>query len=488
MSFAIEKLKTKVDREYVGIRLNTEKVKPVHIANGLFRSTLGAIPSTQLLYRFVFHQTQKGVVPRGHDIDSLLAALRSSDAIGQGVTTENVKDFRIALKRLLSADNAVYDKQMQSYSTGHKSFVTKDTVGQDAGEFIGSWLARIKSPLAAGIRSALECDADVLSMLCKPLVSNGADKPVDYETDINVAKLKCSQQMLKGRERHALWKGMESAATTLSKHMGIHPDKLFRLRMAVMFSSLVVLRHITLLESYYESSSTRTPLPLLIDFGRESGPRLCHAAKQSFARCIQSIARFYASAFGEELKKLYSAAELLKLRTPTYKEGQKKKRDDEAASEIWNSKRQAASDSRDKYRLFGEAVYDILAIQAESDPIKYFRGLGRRIGLLYPPNGVAIPWFAARQDLLEMLVYCAIEPGEVILVPQLCRRLWERFGIVIGGMDEDESLLESHSILNWDRDSLRGNCESFSDSLVRLNLATELADGVMKVAMEAHSS
>ncbi len=48
--------------------------------------------------------------------------------------------------------------------------------------------------------------------------------------------------------------------------------------------------------------------------------------------------------------------------------------------------------------------------------------------------------------------------------------------------DSDESILESHSILNWDRDSLRDNCRAFAASLVQLNLATELADGVMKVA------
>lgn len=488
MSFAIEQLRTTVDREYVGIRLNTEKVKPVHIANGLFRATLGVIPSTQLLYRFVFHQTHKGVVPRGHDIDSLLSDLRARNAIASSIGADNVKALRISLKRALAADNAVYDKQMQSYSTGHKLFVTRDTVGQDAGEFIASWLSAIKSPLFNGLQTALADDTDVMSMLCKPLLANGEDVEEEYESEIDVRTLRCAPKLLKGRGRHPLWKGMEEAAVSLAAHLQNHPDKLFRLRMTVMFAGLVVLRHVSLLESYYETPSNSTPPPFLIAFGDDTDARLHLAAKQSYVRCTQSIARFYALAFADELKRTYTAAELAKLPPPTYKEGQKKKRDDVAAAEIWKLKKEAAVESREKFRMFGEAAYDILAIQAESDPIKYFRGLGRRLGLLYPPHGVALPWFSVRQDVVELLVYCAMQPNECVLpISELCKRLWNRFGIIVGGTDDDEAILESHSILNWDRDALRANCDAFANTLVHLNLATELADGVMQVVVEPSS-
>jgi hypothetical protein len=487
MSFAIEELKTTVDRSYVGIRLNTEKVKPVHIANGLFRASLGLIPSTQLLYRFIFHQTHKGVVPRGHDINTLLSDLRARDAIASSIGSDSVMALRVSLKRALAADNAVYDKQMQSYSTGSKLFVTRDTVGQDAGEFIASWLSTIKSPLFDGLQTALSDDTDVMSVLCKPLLANGEDLEEDYESEIDVRTLKCASQLLKGRDRHPLWKGMEEAAVSLAAHLQRHPDKLFRLRMTVMFAGLVVLRHVALLESYYETSSNPNPLPFLIAFGDNTDARLHPAAKQSYARCTQSIARFYALAFANELQRTYSAGDLAKLATPTYKEGQKKKRDDDAAAEIWKLKKETATDSAGKFRVFGEAAYDILAIQAESDPIKYFRGLGRRLGLLYPPNGVALPWFSARQDVVELLVYCSMEPNEVVPISELCKRLWNRFGICVGGMDEDEAILESHSILNWDRDALRSNCDAFSTTLVHLNLANELADGVMQVGMEPGS-
>ena len=225
MSFAIEDLRTVVDKTYVGVRLNTDKVKPVHIANGLFRALLGETTSTRLIHRFVFHQKHNGEVPKGHDLDSLSAALREEGSLDPSISVEDIQEFRILLKRLVSADNGVFDKQMQSYSAGHAAFVSRDTVGQDAGEFVASWLAACESPLGPAIRSALEDDSDVLSMLCKPLL-NG--ETTSYESNTGFSKLKFSQQALKRRGEHTMWRGMESAAITLAAQLERHPDKLFR--------------------------------------------------------------------------------------------------------------------------------------------------------------------------------------------------------------------------------------------------------------------
>ena len=483
MTFAIENLRRIVDEEYVGVRLNTDKVKPVHIANGLFRSISGNTASTKLLHRFVFHQKASGEVPRGHDLDSLYQSMLDRDVLDESIDRDDVTEFRILLKHVVAADNGVFTGQMQSYSAGNSAFLSRDTVGQDAGEYAASWLATTRSPLHLQIRTALQDDGDVLSVLCKPLLDT--DDSESYEPSTDITELRCYEKAMKGRTKHTLWKGMEDAASTLSKQLEHHPDKLLRLRMAVLFSSIVVFRHISLLEAYYDPSSGM-PLPFVFDLAEPGRSPLRDAARQSYTRCTQSIARFYSFAFGEVLKRMYSAAELGRCQPPTYKEGVKKKRADEAAAELWKLKRQAAKDSQKKYRVYGEAVFDILALQSEADPIKFFRALGRRLGLLYPPQGVAVPWFRPRQDVVELLLLCSVEPDEVLDVRQLCQRLWERFGVLIGGGDDDEQILESHGILNWDRDSLRTNTREFCRSLSQLDFATELADGVTKVATKAH--
>ena len=476
MSFAIEELRRQVDERYVGIRLNTTKVKPVHIANGLFRCVTSQTRSTKLIHRFIFHQTAKGEVPRGHELESVLGSLIASGSIEKSIDSEFVGVFRRQLKRVLSADDGIFTGQMQSYSAGNSAFLSKDTVGQDAGEFIASWLEYVKSPLFKLIHDSLEASDDIVTQICQPLLEN---ERIPYDSPWQFSDLEFASTHLKGRTRRGPWGGLESAASTLAAHLELHPDKLFRLRMAVIFSSLAVMRHISSLESYYDSSVHEAVVPFVLDTGN-----LRNAAKQSYSKCTQSIARFYAIAFGEVLKRTYSAVSLSKCQPPKYKDGTQQKSDVQGAS-IWKLKREEAMSAKNKFRVFGEAVFDILGVQKTSaDPIRYFRGIGRRIGLLHPPNGVAVPWFSAKHDLSELLVFCCVNVGETIEFPEFCNRLWSRFGIVVGGGELDEQILDDSGIYNFDRNALRENQKAFGSTLVDRGLASELADGVMKVSLK----
>lgn len=62
-----------IDNKYVGFSPNTGSVKPVHLANGLFRSIMGQAFETELLNRFVFWQKENGEVPKGHDLDTVFS-------------------------------------------------------------------------------------------------------------------------------------------------------------------------------------------------------------------------------------------------------------------------------------------------------------------------------------------------------------------------------------------------------------------------------
>jgi hypothetical protein len=477
MSIAIEELREQVDEAYVGIRLNTTKVKPVHVANGMFRTIVGETNVTKLLHRFVFHQKASGEIPQGHDLDSVINDLLEAESLESNIEQDDVAAFRRQLKRVVSADDGVFTGQMQSYSAGATTFLSRDTVGQDAGEFVASWLEYIDSPLFTLIEECLGDESDIVSQLCLPLLE---EETTPFEKFADIEDLKFTQSQLAGRRKNH-WSGLKAAAETLSHNLDEHPDKLFQLRMVVLFSSLVVMRHIASLESYFDKSREKMKIPFLLDFGVNGD--LKDASKQSYSRCTQSIARFYAFAFGEVLKRTHSADQLARCKPPRYKENVKKKIDAQGDS-VWKMKRDAAKKSKNKFLLYGEAIFDILALQAEADPTRYFRGLGRRIGLLHPPKGAAVPWFRPKQDLVELLLYCCIEQGESLELTALCKRLWDRFGILVGGGRDDESILEANSIYSWDRDSLQENTAAFSDSLVDHGFATKLADGVMKVSME----
>jgi hypothetical protein len=366
---------------------------------------------------------------------------------------------------------------MQSYSAGSSAFLSKDSIGQDAGEFVASWLTFVASPLREQIEACINDQTDIVSQICLPLLN---DETTSFDISVDIETLKFTRSQLKGRSKSRHWRGFESAATTLGQHLETHPDKLFRLRLVVMLSSVIVMRHVASLETYYDKDKDEAP-PFLLDFGVNGDLR--DAAKQSYSRCTQSIARFYAFAFGQELKRTHSAEQLTKCTPPRYKE-KKTSKVTAHGDTIWKLKKEAAKRSRNKFECYGEAVFDILSLYANANAISYFKNLGWRSGLIHPKSGAAVPWFRPKQVLVELLVYCCVEPGESLEISKLCERLWQRFGILVGGGQVDEEVLQANSIYSWDRDSLRENTIAFGQSLVDHGFATELADGVMKVSME----
>jgi len=83
-----------------------------------------------------------------------------------------------------------------------------------------------------------------------------------------------------------------------------------------------------------------------------------------------------------------------------------------------------------------------------------------------------------------LLVYCGIEPGEPPLeLCEMCNRLEERLGVLTGGGQNDEEILESNAIYSWDRDALNENVTNFKNLLIANGFATELADGITTVSI-----
>jgi hypothetical protein len=475
MSIVIEDYRKEVDASYVGISLTTGSIKPVHIANGLFRGLVEKTNSTKFLNRFVFHQNADGKIPRDHEINSVFADLETKALIDPSIDKDSITALRLQLKRIVSADNGVFIGDMSSYTAGNKAFISKDTIGQGAGVFFAGWLEHTKSPLREELKKCLENDNDIITQICTPLL---VDEPTDYIRNAEFDDLKLFNKST-SQYHSAKWDGLESAAKTLASNLANYPDKLFRLRMIVLFSILVVMRHIVSLESYYVRSANSEPPPFLLNIDG----KLNAASKQSYARCTGSISRFYGFAFGQRLKRDYTIAELMKVPPPKYKDGAKKKKDI-GGKDIWEMYKEKTNEEKNKFTNFGNAVFDIIALEAEADPIRYFRSIGKKIGLVYPPKGVAIPWFSSQQDLIELLVHCCVAPSEKLELSELCTRLRNRFDVLIGNGETDEDILTTHNIDSWDRDSLRANRKAFADDLVLRGFGNELADGILKVSVK----
>lgn len=57
----LKEFREKLDKKYIGFSANGSSVKPVHIANGLFRTVLGYAYDTDTIGKFSYTKSNKGV-------------------------------------------------------------------------------------------------------------------------------------------------------------------------------------------------------------------------------------------------------------------------------------------------------------------------------------------------------------------------------------------------------------------------------------------
>lgn len=477
----IEEIRKSVDREYVGISPDTRSVRTAHIANGLYRTVMGKTYDTSLLNRFVVSQKHNGQVPKGHDMESVVNALTDSGGLVPRIQVSDLRRFRGLLKRVVNADGGVFLHRdaMESYTAGHAGFVTRDRIAQSGGEFVGQWI-RLHSPqLRDVINTSLELYDDPVSLLSLPLLRVG--EPSTFDPRVVDDPIPFFQRLLESPVG-GLWNGMAHAASTLGDHLVRHPNKLYRLRLIVLFSALTIVRHLACLEAYYCPSVPTRIVPFLLDFSPADSEPVAKASLMGYAHVCQSISRFYAWAFGQYLRERYSSIEeLCKEGPPTFK------RPEPSAewAELWQIALSNAGQAEEPFTACGQALYDILASEAEGDPIRYLRQLGHRCGLMWPPENLRpAKRFVVQQDMLEVIIRGSVGPGETIGMPELQRRLWDRFGIVVGGRYEDQRLLDRAGIYQADGDALLLNRERFASRLGGLDFARLLADGVLQVQLE----
>jgi len=475
MPFDIKEKRKDIETESIGFNPNTTRVRPAHIANGMFRTLQNEIYDTQPLFQFIFANKQDGSVPKGHEQSTIYNKLRVGNKIDPNeISEQKLSELRLILRKVLTADRTAYpERGMESYSAGFSHFISKDRIAQDGGEFLALWLQQEAPELAQAILEALENDTDSISMLAKPVLGEPIEIPKVNEKSPTLINALAP---------------LIPSAKRLAQHLQIHPNKLTRLRFAVLFGSFALIRYLTNLEyTLYPQNQTRQPIILLDVVGRNDHP-IRFASQRTYLLACQSLTRAYIGIFTDYLKHHHSGVSLAES-VPDYglpksssAANQKEQNEAEQRKSIWRRATEDSNNYSDPYEAYGQAIYDILALDANATPVKYFRSFGLHSGLLQPMNNTQpTKHFALHQDMLEVLVRGIITPGETLDLPSLLDRFWTDYGIIIGGQPLDEDLLFEVGITQADSKSLEQNREAFAEQLRELTFARLMADGIIEV-------
>lgn len=477
----------------VGWRPASGNIKPAHVANGLIRALQGGRYDTTRLHEFVVWW-RAGKKP--NEARSYEALLEAHPHIYEGFGKEFDRARRYA-KGLLGGDNALFPSvDHSSFSLTNGLMVTADNNDRRLGLFAAALMGDPADPttLAAAVRDASSADAprDPLTTLVWPLLDDGEPKPSSGG--------KPAERVTKalGRRHNAAFTAaMGDAARCLATHERAQGNPMRTLQRAVQFACVATVTHAQALSAGGKLAN-RPPALLTLSGHRRSDVAV--ASERSLDQIFRRFEAWLAKRLGARIKKGRALAEgedplpadttdLRTIRPLLAKFAPKKGQDADDAlvrerAHYFKRARQLLGEDAEPTQILARALVDAYAREfSAGGPRRFLQTLGCRVGLLYPhfAGRAKDKRFRPSVPVLDMIVRACVPAGEAMSLSEFLERLWDRFGLVVGGRRDDrwdDAAFLAHHGLAVDTPELIANTERLIDELAAMGLARRYADDV----------
>lgn len=483
----LKDFRVELDKKYIGFSVNSSSIKPVHVANGLFRTTLGQAYNLDNIGKFSYTKSNKGTTPPQTKLNKIHKEYVDLNKIEtQNITKEQFELLRQTSQSIVEADKGVYSfkgNEMVSYTLPSKYFLTTSPTHTISGDFIGSLIKRSNSQIVDMIREDLNDENDPITLLFYPAIHIESPEPIEIEE----MDLDAIEGFSKGYFQE-LMENIKKSFDCLAMNLKVHPNKYVHLRQTNFLSIYYIILYISNLEYIYKLTTIKRPF--LLDCSADSKSEIARASSLCISQINQSMSRCYSKLIADELRNQPFHEDLLETilnsdEVPQYHDKPQKKENKQAFSEIWSLAKDNVSKAEtedQKFLILGSAIYDMLELEGSSTIIKYLKALGIKSGIIYPQaNSVPNKRFVLATETLEVILKSCIEPNKSITLDELLDTLWERFNIVVGGRAKDEEILLQAGIYHADSDSLKENQKNFVNLLEKMNFAELLADGILQI-------
>jgi len=482
------------------------KIKPVHIANGLFRETLGAVGRTTNLKNVLIYTAARSTEEeRQQAMNKLLD--RSKEKWGRLADEATTKDGALGkqvlpmLRSLLGTDGAVFGKSIDqsSLTASTGNLVTGDPSDEHAGAFLKALWSIPTNPsmpdssLLTLLQSIIDPErdlttADDLTVLLSPLAEGVRERKPD-EAIANCQDLQKFQETGAAYDP-VLWELRLAADMLAVYEQTVRPNAMATLERIVSLGSLTIFFYLSTRGRVWAGLPAR---PLLLQATGKPESQLARASEESVQQLNVRDAKSYLTLLLKSILdrlgaepndwiKLWDDGEIqeaLKLETgiDPQSKAAKKGVPFEKLTEVV-SQREADMEPEE---IIGEIIEKINEQDSLAD---YLRLLGVRSGLLYPQQKNPRKRVCPEDRIIEVLVAGTVNVvDEFVEYQEFLERLWKRFGIVTGGHPEDEFLLSQSGISRVSSKYLRQNAEAFLKRLEDQGFAKRMADGKALVGL-----
>ncbi len=474
------------------------EIKPVHLANGLFRAVHGEFLDKRDM--LVQHKAfMPSHYPKASDIPEFL---------------QKNKLDRQMLHMLLSADKAVFkDVNFSSYTLTHATHITSDN--HDRGT--GRWLrAILENENGGGQSKALKLlknllvepdsgRSDEISVLTLPLVKDSKKwRQVKlYEQQEHPGSLATdSEGNFCDPLLNSICKGFDCLADFSDMPNAGRVDKLSILHRLVTWACFCVYLHLTnsgFMDERMHGDSPRR-VPMLFCVTERPASTLKVASRHSRYWVRRSIDLFFrrqilqyvrTNLVNEKINGKWCTDEARQridsIEWRRRSGGMKKTKGKIAefpqkCRDFFDSYHTTAGQSPDE--AFANAVTDMFDSALSSKPWDVARSLGTRIALLSPTRRPNHKLYTPRPSFLEVLVRASISQGTEMPLADLAEEWHQHYGILFGALGNENEILEEWDIHAVDREEYSANVDALARLLEMSGYARRYADGVVIVEVK----
>ncbi|QZA89539.1 hypothetical protein K0C01_05255 [Salinarchaeum sp. IM2453] len=473
-----------------GFKATSSSLKPVHLAQVVFSNVLESTYEADDLFNFV---EKPGNAPSSELAEKYHDLFESS----RNLSDEQMDNLRLKMRKVLDNDNALYaSTPTYTAMTGMSDwFIHNRTVGRTPSRFIHTVIKNSSSDIGQKLTDQLRDHHDAVSLLFRPLV-------IDGERDnITVSPWK-EPALGDAFEDQKITNEFVDGFGTLSKHLkdsnGEHDLNFARdLRRTIKFAGFMIYvymanRH----NEIREDKSKDEPVPLVLNYTGNSDNPVADVSLESFRIVgseIQLATRLgVRHVLDRKGYRDYSKDEILReIENNNFLElnrrrTEKIRQDHEKFEQVFRASRDPEKDST-FHRLVdavSNVIHDFSNRFDTYTPQSTAQTLAWRAGLLKPRGNRANKRrFRPDPEMLEPIILSVVGPGQEISLQELSNELRERYGIIVGGTEQDRAHLAQ-----WDvrlgasaaeSDPLNNqNYDGFRRTVSDLGYADEYADGV----------
>lgn len=476
-----------------GFKATSRSLKPVHVAQTVFGHALGHVHSPEELFQF----TEK---PSKTPSSELPDKITDRFEIDPREKNERLDQLRQTLRKILANDNALYASQRGSAPTCTSDwFVINPTAGVTVGRFIHHLIQASEGQLENKLTDQLTDHHDSVSVLFRPLVKDAERSAATVKSWDGPG---ADDPLADGKIAAEFVDGFELLGEHLKQPNGSSVNYPRDLRRVVKFSSFILYAYMANRRNEVRDSDnardTRTPL-LMNYTGGENNP----VANASLA-CYDAVGTEVQSASRLGVEAVLDRRGYRD--TSEYDEdGIFQKIEDQELLELNRQSDSKLQSDYDTFRYLFEGdpasdVFDRL-VNTVNDaihqsryktytPVDTIQTYGWRAGILKPRGNRANKRrISPDPEILEAVVLSVVEPDEQIPLQDLCQRLRQRYGIIVGGTETDREHLDQWDISvgasTVESDPLSNrNYEGFKQAVIDLGFAQEYADGVTIVSTD----